>query len=516
MPSRQGWKLRDERTLSTLEIPRPAHLPVVGHEGLRRRHQPRACRLVRGGGAGNRVRRKALCGIAHVLVFLDNEYAHCYQRVMKADLLYPFVPRFKDVLAGPFPRALAIFILAFGGLPGLEGREDGRNGPEQSELWSQVEWIQGWYGWYYPEGDWIRHAEHGLLFPSSDPGNGGWAFDPAVQHWLYFSEQFFPTLYLSGVREGWYFYLRGGSPGGRYFYAYTGQEWLLETALLTPGEMIFVEGDEFFMQDYWSDTGEPRGEPRLTALSDFEIGRTELTLEKWNEVRAWAVENGYEVIGSTVGIGCADDHPVVNVNWYDAVKWCNARSEMEGLLPVYYLDPGHQEVYRAGEHRASVADVRWNANGYRLPTEAEWEFAARGGKASEGFRYSGSDNIEVVAWYGFNSSGAPCNFFGGNGTFPVASKAPNELGLYNMSGNAEEWVWDNPGLYLESNTATNPRGPANISSFESGERMVRGGGFNSIEEACEVTFRRGHSARLRNNRFGFRLARSVESSPVSP
>ncbi|HKJ90835.1 MAG TPA: SUMF1/EgtB/PvdO family nonheme iron enzyme [Oceanipulchritudo sp.] len=435
---------------------------------------------------------------------------------MKDSFNYPSV-LLTNVLPGRFfARAIAILIVAAGGFPVLSTGVAHPGETEQAGTWSPVEWVQSWFGWYYPEGDWIRHAEHGLLFPASDPGNGGWSYDPAVQHWLYFSEQFFPTLYVSGNREGWYFYLRGGAPGGRYFYAYTEQEWLLETALLAPREMVFVEGDEFFMQDYWSDTGEPRGEPRLTALSNFEIGRTELTLEKWTEVREWAVENGYEVLGSTVGIGCADDHPVVNVNWYDAVKWCNARSEMEGLVPVYYLDPGHQEVYRAGEHRASVADVRWNANGYRLPTEAEWEFAAKGGKQSQGFRYSGSDDIDAVAWYGFNSSEAPCNFFGGNGTFPVASKAPNSLGIYNMSGNAQEWVWDNPGLYAESASATNPRGPAHVSSFDSGDRMMRGGGFNSLEEACEVTFRRDHSAGLRINRFGFRLARSVEPGPGAP
>lgn len=415
-----------------------------------------------------------------------------------------------------FARAIAILIVAWGGFPVLSTGAADRVGAELAGPRAQLEWVQSWYGWYYPEGDWIRHAEHGLLFPHADPATGGWAYDAALQHWLYFSESFYPTLYVSGSHEGWYFYLRGGAPGGRYFFAYSGGKWLLETELLSSREMIRVQGGDFFMQDYWSDTGQPRGEPRMTRLSDFEIGRTELTLEKWREVREWAVENGYEVIGSTVGIGCDDDHPVVNVNWYDAVKWCNARSEMEGLVPVYYLDPGHQEVYRAGEHRARAADVRWDASGYRLPTEAEWEFAARGGMLSQGFRYSGSDDVEAVAWYGFNSSEAPCGLFGTKGTFPVASKEPNELGIYNMSGNAEEWVWDNPGLYVESDTATNPKGPANVSSFDLGDRMIRGGGFNSLEDACEATFRRDSGARLRINRFGFRLARTVPSMTTAP
>jgi formylglycine-generating enzyme required for sulfatase activity len=444
-----------------------------------------------------------------VRISLDAILAPLYAETMIAAKNIPLICLMKTALTAPAVRGMPLLgvLLGLMMLPVVGECRSADFGEPEPGL--RVEWVQSWYGWYFPEGNWIRHAEHGLIFPQETPGGSVWAFDLALGHWIYFSQTFFPTVYLSGNQTGWYRYLQGGVPGGRYFYAFDGQAWRHESELLTPREMVFVQGGEFFMQDYWSPGGDPRGEPRWTLLDDFEIGRTEVTLELWTEVRAWAVENGYEVLGSTVGYGCDDDHPVLNVNWYDAVKWCNARSEMEGRQPVYYLGSDHEEVYRTGQHDVRIEDVRWDADGYRLPTEAEWEFAARGGNLTQGFVYSGSDDIERVAWYGFNASGASCGFFGDKGTFPVASKEPNELGIYDMSGNAEEWIWDNPGLYLDAATSHNPKGPANVSSFDRGERGMRGGGFNSTEIGCAVITRGDHSARLRINRFGFRLARSI-------
>jgi formylglycine-generating enzyme required for sulfatase activity len=170
-----------------------------------------------------------------------------------------------------------------------------------------------------------------------------------------------------------------------------------------------------------------------TAVATFDIDEAELTWAEWQEVRAYAITVGYDIGNS--GQGCAPDHPVHSVSWFDAVKWCNARSEMEGLQPVYTVDGS---VYRRGE---TYPEWDTTANGYRLPTEAEWEFAARGGNASTDTTYAGSNTATEVGWISDNSAGATCDLDSGKGTWPIFQKGLNELGLADMTGNVAEWCW---------------------------------------------------------------------------
>jgi formylglycine-generating enzyme required for sulfatase activity len=172
-----------------------------------------------------------------------------------------------------------------------------------------------------------------------------------------------------------------------------------------------------------------------------------------------------------------------NITWFDAVEYCNWLSEKEGFQKVYTVNGN---------------DVSWNlsANGYRLPTEAEWEYAARGGKLSKGYKFSGSNNIDEVAWYDGTTKF--------KGPAVVGTKKPNELGIFDMSGNVWEWCNDYfASNYYAHSPKENPTGPGpNI------YRVLRGGSWHYRDEYARIADRDGPNAAFTNYNYGFRIAKN--------
>jgi formylglycine-generating enzyme required for sulfatase activity len=233
-------------------------------------------------------------------------------------------------------------------------------------------------------------------------------------------------------------------------------------------------------------------------LDEFFIDRYETMYALWKEVYDWAVVRGYEFDnpGHNGSTGEGNNLPVVMVSWYDSVKWLNARSEKEGRTPAYYVDDAHTNAYRTGRIDLTSAQVKWGADGYRLPTEAEWEKAARGGL--EGRRYPWGD--ELVPGRANDNM---------DGTVPVGIYQANGYGLFDMAGNVFEWVWDwgseRQAYYWADDGIKNPRGP---DSSDTDTRIRRGGGFTYGSQHLKCSGRMFRRPTYTAPYFGFRSAAS--------
>ncbi|MCX6873902.1 MAG: SUMF1/EgtB/PvdO family nonheme iron enzyme [Verrucomicrobia bacterium] len=241
-------------------------------------------------------------------------------------------------------------------------------------------------------------------------------------------------------------------------------------------------------------------------VSAFYMAKHEVSKALWDDVRTWGLAHGYPDLSA--GEGKASTHPVHTITWYDTVKWCNARSEKEGLPPCYTLSSG--AVYRTTNIWAVTCN--WAANGYRLPTEAEWEKAARGGLSGKRFPWgntithsqanylsSSSYKYDVSPTRGYHPTYATGAL---PYTSPVESFAANGYGLYDMAGNVWGWCWDWYGTY-PSATQTDPRG-----ATSGADRVYRGGSWYYFAYYCRVAGRYYTYPAVSDYGLGFRPARS--------
>jgi formylglycine-generating enzyme required for sulfatase activity len=266
------------------------------------------------------------------------------------------------------------------------------------------------------------------------------------------------------------------------------------TVQLIPGMALIPGGT-----NAGTDPDPEYGEYSLT-VDSFYMDKHLISLTQWNEVYAWAVTNGYSF--NNAGSGKAWNHPVHTISWYDSLKWCNARSEMDGFEPVYYTDESFSDLYKTGQDPFNPAELplyaKESADGYRLATAEEWEYAARGGLASKRFPWGDTiSHANANYWcnqlfdYDVNPRLGPHPDYSYGAepyTNPVDAFAPNGYGLHDMAGNLWQYLWS-------------------ASSDFPQYQQARGGGWAGSAGDCPIVCEMVVLRRQANEDGGFRTVR---------
>jgi sulfatase modifying factor 1 len=239
-------------------------------------------------------------------------------------------------------------------------------------------------------------------------------------------------------------------------------------------EFVLVKGGVFKMGNIFDEDGfEDELPVHQVTLNSYYISTYEVVQSEW-----------VAVMGTNPSSFKGDNKPVENVSWFDAIEFCNKLSQKEGLKPCYTI----------GRNNHTTCD--WTANGYRLPTESEWEFAARGGNDTKGYMFAGSNSLKEVGYYKENSMSM---------SQISGTKLPNELGIYDMSGNVWEWCWDWYSNSYNADPVSNPHG------VENGiERCRRGGSWSQVPKSTRSSNRLGTPPELRFNYVGLRLVKNAQ------